>query len=62
MKIWLGRRVHVRDIHARRHLCSVCGLCAPLFIAIARAAVNDDDLGGTAIDPGVCGSLAEKGL
>ena len=48
----------LRDIDARRHLSGVCSLwylvardLHRFFIAIARAAVNDDDFGGTATDP-----------
>ena len=63
------RRVHERVIDARRHLSGVCGLRCPVvrdlhrfFIAIARAAVKDDDLGGTAIDPCVwsAGSVPKR--
>ena len=59
----------LRDIDARRHLSGVCSLwylvarnLHRFFIAIARAAVNDDDFGGTAIDPCVrsAGSVPKR--
>ena len=52
------RRVSPAVIDARRNLSGVCGRWYPLildlhrfFIAIARAVVNHDDLGGTAPNP-----------
>ena len=59
----------LRDIDARRHLSGVCTIWYPVardlhrfFIAIARAAVNDDDFGGIAIDPCVrsAGSVLKR--
>ena len=54
------RRVHERVFGARRHLSGVCGVWFPrvrdlhrFFIVVARATVNDDGLGGTALDPRV---------
>ena len=52
------RRVNPAVIDARRNLSGVCGRWYPLvldlhrfFIAISRAVVNHDGLGGTAPDP-----------
>ena len=52
------RRVSPAVIDARRNLSGVCGHWYPFifdlhrfFIAIARAVVNHDDLGGTAPNP-----------
>ena len=53
------RRVSPAVIDARRNLSGVCGrwysfilVLHRFFIAIARAVVNHDDLGGTAPNPG----------
>ena len=52
------RRVSPAVIDARRNLSGVCGHWYPIlldlrrfFIAIARAVVNHDDLGGTCSSP-----------
>ena len=52
------RRVSPAVIDARRNLSGVCGRWYPIildlhrfFIAVSRAVVNHDGLGGTALDP-----------
>ena len=63
------RRVSLAVIDARRNLSGVCGRWYPIlldlhrfFIAISRAVVNHDDLGGTAPHPLVwsAGALRKK--
>ena len=64
-----GRRVPVGVIASRRHFAGLRSLWYPVlcclhrfFIAIARVAVNEDESGGTAIDPCVwsAGSVPKR--